>query len=108
MEEFNKDQNQGTCSYGKKWGMMGDTCSGCGRHHCGLHLFKLLLIVIILAIVLCVGVRIGEMKGSSGRDYYSGRSGYDYNYPMMLNRGWAPATIDSAPAVPVAPAKAAQ
>ena len=49
--------------------MWGHGMSGCGCGHRHFFWLRLLLGLIILAIVFCVGVKVGEFKGAFGRGF---------------------------------------
>lgn len=87
----------------KKETTMCNHCNGCGQHTgmscCGGRHFVIrwVLAVIILATVLCVGIKIGEFRAVFGDEGFGGMmGGYGYHGRMMPYSygneyyGWAP------------------
>jgi len=83
---------------------------GCHFNHgCWFRAVRVILGLVILLVVFCLGVMIGELKGELGRSsgyrmmhtqsYYGG--GYGYAVPMM--QGGAPVRSQTAPATQAAP-----
>lgn len=87
MEENKKEEKccEGeSCDKGKHCPMMA-CCMG--KKHC--HLLKLLVAVIVMVIVFCLGVQLGELKEEARgcHSYRGGMMDFDYKSlkPMMYN-----------------------
>ena len=101
------EHKKGEC--GPCEGGMATVCgmNTCGGHH-GHTILRWFLALIIVVMVFCLGVKVGEYKyaieGADGGSWYGGRmmGGYGYDRPMMYRLY----TSDTAPAAtPAAPAK---
>lgn len=88
MEEENKKEEKccenGSCEKCKHCPMMA-CCAG--KKHC--HFLKLLIVVVVLVVIFCLGVQLGELK-EEARSCHSSRGGmmnWEDNglKPMMYN-----------------------
>lgn len=82
---------------GEKTGVSSGVCARCcqgvysgycAHWHGGRHiLLRVLLMLVILIITFGIGFKLGEFKGSFGRDYFFGRYGMHSQRPYMT-RGY--------------------
>ncbi|OGN28178.1 MAG: hypothetical protein A3A33_02375 [Candidatus Yanofskybacteria bacterium RIFCSPLOWO2_01_FULL_49_25] len=92
--------------------MVCNNCTHWGGGHHRFLLIRVILGLIILGIVFCVGVKVGEFKerfGFNGDDFSRGHSMMRYqlfsNYPqqgnmMYFNGAVPPPTVQTAPTLP--------
>jgi len=115
-----KNQAGGQHLEGCKCGMcQGKTCGtggGCwGKYSCWYHIIRWILGIVIIVIVFCFGMMIGQLKGELGRSSgyrmmrTSSYGNYGRAYPMMQNgqggmMGGATGRSQTAPSAQSAPA----